>query len=277
MPSPTDPSTGIPDSALLDAVLAIAAEAARQIMVVHDSADLEIAHKADTSPVTRADLAAHEAIAEGLARVAPQWPLLSEEDVLAPYEVRRRWQRYWLVDPLDGTREFIQRNGEFTVNIALIDDGRPIVGVIHLPTTGVAYLGVAGAGCWRIENGRRTRLAVRPTIDPPVVAHSRSHPNAALGALLERLPAHRALRIGSSLKFCRIAEGEADFYPRTGPTSEWDTAAGQCIAEAAGAKVIQLPDGGPLRYNTRETPINPMFAVIADPTYAWMPYLEALQ
>lgn len=252
----------------MDACLDIASGAGDAILQVYAS-DFEVYTKADASPLTQADLAANRLIGQGLRAITPELPLLSEESAEVDFSQRRSWHRYWLIDPLDGTKEFVRRNGEFTVNIALIEDGVPILGVIHAPALKISYAGAAGLGAWRIEADRRQSIRTRRTAMPPVVVISKSHRNPALHAFLQRLPAHRAISRGSSLKFCLIAEGSADFYPRTGPTSEWDTGAGQALVEAAGGAVVTLADWRPLRYNTKASLLNPDFAVIGDSSYGW--------
>ena len=263
--------------ALLQPVLDIALEAGRRIMAVYTSADFGVTHKEDASPLTLADLAAHQCIVEGLAKLAAQYPVLSEEDADISFAVRRQWTRYWLVDPLDGTKEFIKRNGDFTVNIALIDNGYPVLGVVHAPAIGTTYLGAEGAGATRIHDGQTSTIRTRPIPPTPTFVVSRSHKDAALEAFLAAAPPHDAVSKGSSLKFCQIAEGSADLYPRTGPTSEWDTAAGQCVAEQAGAKVIRLPEMTRLSYNGKESLLNPLFAVIGDPSKDWTPLLATIR
>lgn len=254
---------------LLDPVYDIAREAGHRILHVYTSADFGITQKDDASPLTRADLAAHRCIVEKLAALTPDVPVLSEEDAQIPFETRRRWSRYWLVDPLDGTKEFIKRNGDFTVNIALIEDGFPVLGVVHAPALGLSYLAAVNAGSVRIDADGRRALATRRTPAHPAFVVSRSHRDAVLERFLTAAPPHEAVSRGSSLKFCQVAEGSADLYPRTGPTSEWDTAAGQCVAEQAGAQVIALPARTRLRYNTRDSLLNPCFAVIGDPAHDW--------
>jgi 3'(2'), 5'-bisphosphate nucleotidase len=255
-------------SNLLDEILAVAIEAGEKIMEVYNS-DFAVTRKDDDSPLTLADLAAHKHIVESLGRLTPELPILSEEAADIDYDTRRKWNRYWLVDPLDGTKEFIKRNGEFTVNIALIEDGAPRLGVVHAPVLEVSYLAVQDVGCFRQKNAQREAIRTRAAREPPSLVVTKSHRDAALDAFLTRVPAHDAVSRGSSLKFCLVAEGSADFYPRTGPTSEWDTAAGHCVAEQAGAQVLTLPDWQPLRYNQKESLLNPGFVVIGDPAYGW--------
>lgn len=263
-------------SDLLPAVLDIALEAGRRILAVYHSADLGVTQKDDASPLTHADLAAHRHIVATLAALPVHYPVLSEEDADIAFDTRRRWSRYWLVDPLDGTKEFIRRNGDFTVNIALIDDGFPMLGVVHAPVLDLSYLAATGAGAVRLDAQGRQTLHTRPTPGRPALVVSRSHRDATLERFLATAPPHDAVSRGSSLKFCQVAEGSADLYPRTGPTSEWDTAAGQCVAEQAGATVIALPGSQRLRYNTKDSLLNPCFAVIGDPRHDWSRLLETV-
>jgi 3'(2'), 5'-bisphosphate nucleotidase len=267
-----------PLSPLLDACAALARAAGARVLE-HYATACELRRKADDSPVTAADEAAHEHIVAGLSALTPQWPVLSEEDCNIPWATRSRWTRYWLVDPLDGTREFIKRNGQFTVNIALIDAGLPILGVVHAPVDDRSWLAAQGCGAWLETQGQRSPLRTRrvPALPAlPIYVVSQSHRDARLEALLRAAPAHEALSVGSSLKFCRVAEGQADFYPRTGPISEWDSAAGQCVVEQAGGRVIRLPERTRLAYNEKDSLLNPRFAVIGDPAYDWSPLLAAL-
>jgi 3'(2'), 5'-bisphosphate nucleotidase len=259
---------------LLDDCLAIARQAGEAILEIYTS-EFAVTRKDDDTPLTQADLAAHRLILERLGNLEPRLPCLSEESAQIPYSVRRSWTRYWLIDPLDGTKEFVKRNGEFTVNIALIEEGAPILGVVHAPALRLCYCAARGLGAFRVRDGARQAIHTRRTPPQPTLVVSKSHRDAALDAFLARLPPHQAVSRGSSLKFCLVAEGAADFYPRTGPTSEWDTAAGQCIAEAAGAQVLTLPDWQPLRYNRKDSLLNPSFAVIGDPAYGWREKLKA--
>jgi 3'(2'), 5'-bisphosphate nucleotidase len=233
--------------------------------------DMGITQKADNSPLTRADLASHELINTELTSLWPDIPVLSEESADIPWETRRNWQQYWLVDPLDGTKEFINHNGEFTVNIALIRDHQPVLGVVYVPVSGVCYFGAGNHGAWRQEkDAAAATIRVRtPCSKPAVIVGSRSHANPELAEQLNRLGPHDMISMGSSLKFCLVAEGRADLYPRTGPTSEWDTAAAQAVVEAAGGRVVRI-DGSPLAYNTKESYLNPYFFVIGDSARDWL-------
>lgn len=253
-----------------EAIAEIAVEAGKAILDVYGK-DFEVAHKEDQSPLTRADLASHRIICDALTRLTPDIPVLSEESSDMDYDTRANWSQYWLVDPLDGTKEFINRNGEFTVNIALIRFHQPVLGVVHIPVTGVTYTGLAGKWASKHDaDGRMEHIRVRnPCADPVVVVGSRSHANPRLLEYLEKLGNYELVSMGSSLKFCLVAEGKADFYPRLGPTSEWDTAAAHAVVLAAGGTIITL-EGKPLRYNTKKSLLNPEFLVIADDERDWL-------
>lgn len=251
---------------LLPRLVDLAREAGAAIMAVYTGMPAAAARiKDDGSPLTQADLAAHRLIARGLAELTPDIPVVSEED-LASHAHRRPSGRFWLVDPLDGTKEFLARNGEFTVNIALVQDGAAVLGVVTAPALGLAYWGSVGHGAYRATDGHTEAIHVvprPPAADTPwrVVA-SKSHMNDETRAYLQQLGPHELLQAGSSLKFCRIAEGRADIYPRLGPTCEWDTAAAQAVLEAAGGCVLQL-DGAPLRYGKADV-LNPHFVAAAE-------------
>ncbi|TQE98112.1 MAG: 3'(2'),5'-bisphosphate nucleotidase CysQ [Spiribacter salinus] len=259
----------------------IAEAAGREILSIY-AADFDVQTKPDDSPLTRADLTAHTLINDALEALTPDIPVLSEEGGIPVYETRREWRRYWLVDPLDGTREFIKRNGEFTVNIALIDTGRPVIGIVHAPVLSRTYVGVQNLSNVGVQHSWAERrdmegtaaVATRavPAEGPMTLVVSRSHRSPAVDALLERLPDYETTSMGSSLKFCLVAEGSADAYPRFGPTSEWDSGAAQCIIEAAGGAVIRT-DGTPLRYNTKASTLNPDFIAVGDPAWAWRQHL----
>jgi 3'(2'), 5'-bisphosphate nucleotidase len=262
---------------LLEAVVTIAEDAGRRILDVYDGHELDVTAKGDGSPLTAADRAAHELIVERLAAVSPSLPVLSEESVGVDHAVRAAWSRFWLVDPLDGTKEFIKRNGEFTVNIALIDEGRPVLGVVYVPVSGVAYLAASGHGAWKQRGGRREPIqARRYSGGRATVVASRSHSGPEVDRFLARLKAregdYETASMGSSLKLCLVAEGAADVYPRLGPTSEWDTAAAQCVVEAAGGTVIDL-HGVSLRYNKVDI-LNPWFMTTGDASYDWRAFLD---
>jgi 3'(2'), 5'-bisphosphate nucleotidase len=250
----------------------LARAAGREIVALYHS-DFTVEHKQDRTPLTAADLASHRLITEGLATLTPILPILSEESQQLPFSERSHWSLYWLIDPLDGTREFVKRNGEFSVNIALIKDHEPILGVVHAPVLCTSYYACRGMGAFKEDAaGRSTPIRVRQAPSCPVVAGSRSHASTSLNAFLEKLGEHRLISMGSALKSCLVAEGVADIYPRFGPTSEWDTAAAQCVVEEAGGFLTDTKMQ-PLRYNTKESLINPSFLVFGDASYDWAMYL----
>jgi len=262
---------------LIPGLKQLALDAGSRILEVYNR-NFDVTHKDDRSPLTEADLAAHHTIVDGLESITPQWPILSEESSRIAFSERSKWQRYWLVDPLDGTREFIKRNGEFTINIALIDQHRPVMGVIYVPVSGVFYYAAQGSGAYKQEhNGEPHPVSTRPYRGGKVmVAGSRSHRGDSLDGFLERIGQYEIISMGSSLKSCLVAEGRADIYPRFGPTSEWDTAAAQSIVEEAGGAVTDL-SMQPLLYNTKESLLNPFFLVAGDPRYDWSRFLTDAQ
>ncbi|MDQ3206190.1 MAG: 3'(2'),5'-bisphosphate nucleotidase CysQ [Pseudomonadota bacterium] len=269
----TSPSTMTPS--LRDGLLRIARDAAAEILRVY-ARDFDVVRKADASPVTAADLAAHHCILQGLSALTPEIPVLSEESAIqvAP-AVRRSWRRMWLVDPLDGTREFVKRNGEFTVNIALIEDGEATFGVVQAPVTGVLWHGGKGLDAVRCdEHGERVLRVRAPATSPLRVAASRSHRDPRTERLIAQMGPVEEMGVGSSLKFCLLAEARLDVYPRFGPTSEWDTGAGQCVLEAAGGAVLD-PRGRPFRYNQRDTVLNGDFIALGDTALPWRDWLSA--
>lgn len=265
---------------LLAGVIALA-HAAGDAILPFWRADVAVTAKADDSPVTAADLAAHHVLLDGLTALAPDIPVLSEEDANIAQSVRAAWTRWWLVDPLDGTKEFISGSEEFTVNIALIEQGRVVFGVVSMPTSGRCYYGGAGLGAWREDGSERSPISVRntpPEGEPLTVVASRRHSSPRQERLLTGLSEHlgelRLTSVGSSLKFCLLAEGAADCYPRLAPTSQWDTAAAQGVLEGAGGVVLQL-DGEPFCYPPRESLLNDHF--LALPARApWRQQLLAL-
>lgn len=259
---------------LTQQVIEVAKQASDRILAIYNT-EFDVTSKEDNTPLTEADLAAHHAITDGLQQLTPQIPILSEESVNIPFDTRSQWNRYWLVDPLDGTREFVKRNGEFTVNIALIDNHRSVLGVIHTPVSGVLYYGNNREGAFKQLPGEQ-RKAIKTRnkeANHTLVAGSRSHRGASLNEFLEKLGEHDIVSMGSSLKSCLVAEGAVDIYPRLGPTSEWDTAAAQCIVENAGGLILDL-SMQPLRYNTKDDLLNPHFLVIGDPNYNWEQYFK---
>jgi 3'(2'), 5'-bisphosphate nucleotidase len=252
-------------SALADALMPTVARAGAAIMQIYDGA-FAVQHKVDDSPLTLADLESQRIILEALTALTPDIPVLSEESAQAPWAERKSWQKLWVVDPLDGTREFVKRNGEFTVNIALVVDHEPVLGLVAAPAQGLLYWGAAGVGAFsRHRDAAQQILRVSAPTTPLRVVGSRSHASPETASYLARLRPHVMTGIGSSLKFCLIAEGKADLYPRFGPTSEWDTAAGQALLEAAGGHVTRM-DGHRLRYNCRETLLNGDFLAFSDPS-----------
>ncbi len=273
------------DSALLENVIKLSREAGEAILeVYHRTEGIKVDVKSDDSPVTEADLAAHALLEPGLLSLLPEVPVLSEESTLTSWEVRRQWDRYWIIDPLDGTKEFINRNGEFTVNVALIENGVPVLGVVYVPVVGITYAGIAGQGAWKYEGDGKRAIQTRSIESlkankrPVEVVASRNHGAEEVVSLMERIDAElgevATKNMGSSLKLCLVAEGEADLYPRLALTSEWDTAAAQAVVEAAGGKVIDN-NFEVLRYNTKDNILNPFFYVIGDVQFEWERLLQA--
>ena len=254
---------------LLPGVLKLVDAASAAILEVY-AAGATVELKADDSPITQADRAAHRLLADGLPRLAAGIPVLSEEsDEAHAYAVRGSWRTLWLVDPLDGTKQFINRNGEFTVNVALIEDGRPVLGVVAAPAMGTTYYAADGVGSFRVTGGGvAAPTRVRRAGATVVVVGSRSHRGDSLDAVLAKLGKFELRPMGSALKICLVADGAADFYPRLGPTSEWDTAAAQAVLEIAGGAVTTT-SGEPLRYNQRDTILNPHFLAFGDRSRRW--------
>ncbi|MFC3123386.1 3'(2'),5'-bisphosphate nucleotidase CysQ [Agaribacter flavus] len=253
----------------VDAVKGIAVEAGKRILDIYQK-DFDIYEKNDASPLTEADLAAHNCILDGLKQLS-SLPILSEESADISWEERKTWSKYWLVDPLDGTKEFIKKNGEFTVNIALIEYGEPVFGVVHAPALGKTYVGWVNKLAYVEQEGKQTPL--QPSINDGSetwrVVGSRSHQSPEINKVLAQLGGTAELvAMGSSLKLCCVADGTAHLYPRVGPTSEWDTGAAHAVVLAAGGKVTELdldnplnPDASPLKYNQKASVLNPYFMV----------------
>ena len=255
---------------LLNSIENLAIEAGKAILEIYNSADFGVEMKSDDSPLTKADLASHNVIAKGLQELTPDIPVLSEESANIAFAERQSWKKYWLVDPLDGTKEFIKKNGEFTVNIALIENGKSVVSVVYVPVQDVSYTAALGYGAFKKSNNQRQQIHVKKTSRSiPIVVGSRSHMSDDVKNYLQDLGTHELTSMGSSLKFCLVAEGKADLYPRLGLTSEWDTAAAQCIVEQAGGHVVTL-DNQALRYNTKESLLNPFFMVYGDKSRDWI-------
>ncbi|MDY0205211.1 MAG: 3'(2'),5'-bisphosphate nucleotidase CysQ [Pseudomonas sp.] len=251
---------------LIPAVLELV-QAAGQVTLPYWQADVAVQTKADDSPVTAADMAAHQVLAAGLAALDSSIPVLSEEDCDIPLSQREQWTRWWLVDPLDGTKEFISGSDEYTVNVALIEQGRVVFGVVGVPVTGAVYYGGLewGAYCQDAQGETRTlQMRTAPQDELLVVAskrHSSPEQEALLRDLAQEFPALSLVNVGSSLKFCQMAEGAADLYPRLAPTSQWDTAAAQGVLEGAGGQVLNL-QGEPLTYAARASYLNPFFIAL---------------
>ncbi|WP_343232796.1 3'(2'),5'-bisphosphate nucleotidase CysQ [Modicisalibacter sp. R2A 31.J] len=258
---------------MCDHLLEAVREAGQRVLAIYER-DFDVDTKADDSPLTEADMAAHHALTDCLSRLTPVWPVLSEESGEIPYAERRQWTRYWLVDPLDGTKEFIKRNGEFTLNVALVEKGVPVFGIVHAPVLETTWWGQQGAGAWKqVGASDPESIRVRPLPDPAreawQIVGSRSHGSAAFEAFCTRLPAHERVSMGSSIKLCRVAEGEADLYPRLAPTCEWDTAAAQAVVTAAGGLVLDVDTLEPLRCNQQESLLNPFFIVCGQRDARW--------
>ncbi|MEQ3641175.1 MAG: 3'(2'),5'-bisphosphate nucleotidase CysQ [Alteromonas sp.] len=261
----------LPINSLAQTVLRIAKEAGDKIMAIYEN-DFAIYEKQDTSPLTEADLAAHNVIVDALTAES-DLPILSEESADISWDERKQWRSYWLVDPLDGTKEFIKKNGEFTVNIALIENGKPTMGIVYAPALNKSYVGIVGEGAWTEINGEFAPISATKHSGNDVwkIVGSRSHQSPEIQNLLAQLDGETELvAMGSSLKLCLVAEGEAHLYPRLGPTSEWDTGAAHAVAIAAGAKVTVLDPANPLdsnaedlTYNQKESVLNPFFLVSA--------------
>jgi 3'(2'), 5'-bisphosphate nucleotidase len=255
----------------------IACSAGKEILSIYeDSRSIDVMVKADNSPLTEADRRAHNVIVEQLAALPWKYPILSEESDAVSFQQRRSWETYWLVDPLDGTKEFISRNGEFTVNIALVDNGIARAGVVHVPVSGVSYIGELGLGAWKLAGDEPPRPLIPTSLDPKSqhlrIIASRNHrgPNIdrIISALEQDFAAVEVVSMGSSLKFCLLAAGEADIYPRLAPTSEWDTAAAHAVLRAAGGDVVTT-QFVPLRYNQKAELLNPHFIAVADASFDW--------
>ena len=252
-------------------IAGIAGDAIREL---YDRGNVEISLKPDQSPVTAADRISHDLIVEKLKELTPGLPVLSEESEDVPFEIRTRWASYWLIDPLDGTKEFIHRSGDFAINIARIDDGKPGIGLIHSPLSGLTYFAEKGNGAFRMERDREpvpVRAAGYRGGQPKIVV-SRFHSGAELERFLAKLPGHEARNMGSSLKICLVADGSVDLYPRFSPTMEWDTAAGHCIVEEAGGRLTDLARKS-LKYN-KPLLVNPPFVASGFPPFPWWEYLD---
>ncbi len=256
---------------LMKQIVALCHDAGEAILDTYNSADIDLEYKQDDSPLTAADLASHHTLMAGLAKLTPDIPVHSEESEGIDWETRRHWTRYWLVDPLDGTKEFVRRNGEFTVNVALIDQGVPVLGVVHVPVTGRSYYGGQTLGAFCHDGVEEKTISVRPLARSIVMVASRLHGaekiTPLVEAVAEQLGPVELTNMGSSLKLCLVAEGVADIYPRLAPTCEWDTAAADAIVRAAGGSVVDT-NFQPLRYG-KENILNPDFLVLGSPIESW--------
>jgi 3'(2'), 5'-bisphosphate nucleotidase len=263
-------------STLIESVVPISRLAGEEILKIY-ATDFEVETKDDNSPLTAADRAAHQVIQSSLEQLTPDIPVWSEESAAISYSERSGWEEFWLVDPLDGTKEFIKKNGEFTVNIALIRKHEPVLGVVHVPVTGQDYYGYSGGGAFLAEDGGTGQpiTVCQPTRRPIRVVGSRSHASPSLEKYVDALGPHVMVPMGSSLKLCLVAAGAADIYPRLGLTSEWDTAAAQAVVESAGGTVIDL-EGQRLLYNTKPEVLNPFFLVFGDASVRWTDYLDQI-
>jgi len=263
--------------ALLETTVDIAVAAGAEILDVYNNG-FDVESKDDGSPLTTADRRAHELIVKRLGELSPAWPILSEESASIDYAQRSAWQRFWLVDPLDGTKEFIKRNGEFTVNIALVDDGVPVLGVVHTPAQNVSHAAALGEGAYLInDSGEYKPISTKKyNNDEITMVASRSHAGAAINAYHEKLEQQTGKvniqSMGSALKICLVAEGKADVYPRLGLTSEWDTAAAHCVLNIAGGTLVNC-NGEPLTYN-KENILNPWFFAIGDASFDWVGVMD---
>ena len=247
----------------IELITAIAINAGKEILKVYQMPDFSQRKKIDNSPLTEADTASHNFITAQLKEMTPSIPILSEESAVIPWEERKKWISYWLIDPLDGTKEFIKRNGEFTVNIALIHNHEPVVGVVHAPVLNTTWIGKKGTQATKILNGKQQEIFVRchKNDEPLRIAGSRTHAGDSLKTFLNGVGKYELISMGSSIKLCLVAEGSVDIYPRLGPTSEWDTAAAHAVVNAAGGEVINAENGHSLEYNTKDSILNPSFLV----------------
>jgi 3'(2'), 5'-bisphosphate nucleotidase len=261
----------IKEDRLIEAVNAAVRQAGQAIMAVYNSEDFGVEHKQDDSPLTRADRQSHESLVSALAQI-DDTPILSEEGAEIPWSERQSWSRYWLIDPLDGTKEFIKRNGEFTVNVALIENGRAVLGAVYAPVLDVLYYASEAQAYKQEGSSEPQQIFVSPIPKADEtwrIVGSRSHQSEDFKGFVAKFAASDIVSMGSSLKLCLVAEGQADLYPRLGLTSEWDTAAAQAVVEAAGGQVINWESKETLLYNAKDSLLNPYFIVCAGPDSAW--------
>jgi 3'(2'), 5'-bisphosphate nucleotidase len=261
--------------AILSDVISISKKAGKEILEIYNSDNFDVQMKGDNTPLTRADLAAHDIIVNFLEEKYPNLPCLSEESTGIEFDDRKNWSRCFIIDPLDGTKEFIARNGEFTVNIALQEKGKSILGVIHVPVADITYSAANGLGAFKQhQEDAAQSIAVRSLQQKHnknhfTVVASRRHGLDKVETLCQNFASYDLTSRGSSLKMCMVAEGSADLYPRLALTSEWDTAAAQAIVEQAGGKIVQL-DFSDMTYNQKECLLNPFFLVLGDPNFDWL-------
>ena len=263
-------------NSLLNDIVFLAKQAGNQVLNIYQS-DFTVGYKKDKSPITVADLASHDCICQGLRRLTPDLPIISEESKPIAYQKRQTWEKYWLIDPLDGTKEFLEKNGEFTINIALIEQYKPSLGVIFVPSKNICYFARKGLGAYKQIGQTQPKVLLSRTWkeEQPITAViSRRHGKAELKKFLAQFPNLNLLYCGSALKFCWVAEGLADIYPRFSPTFEWDTAAGQCILDEAGGLVIDNT-GQELQYNMSSSLQIANFLAIADKRHQWLHYLKS--
>lgn len=260
---------------LLPEIINLAKIAGEKIIEIYQTSEnCKVYTKSDETPLTEADLAANKIITEHLKILTPDLPILSEESNHIEFAERKSWHSYWLIDPLDGTKEFIERTGEFSINIALIKDHKPILGVVYAPMLSTCYFADEQGAFKQVNNQAAKSIQTRAAhTDQMIVIASRRHGLKQLQHFLDKLENYSIRNAGSALKLCLVAEGEADIYPRFGPTSEWDTAAGQCVLERAGGMLID-DHGKPLCYNTKDSLINPTFFAVGDKSFAWQELLE---
>lgn len=262
--------------ALLPKIVTLAEKAGKAIMGIYSREDLGTTYKDEGSPLTLADMASHQIILKELKEITPGYPVLSEESESIPYDVRKSWNTYWLIDPLDGTKEFIKRNGEFTVNIALIDSGNAVLGVVHAPALGITYFAAKESGAFKQVDEDCEKKFVIHVSDYHAgrlqVVASRSHGDKTLDSFLQKIGDADLVSMGSSLKLCLVAEGKAHLYPRLAPTMEWDTAAAHCIVESAGGTVTDLHKEA-LSYNKPDL-LNPFFIVSGAPPFPWWEHID---
>ncbi len=258
---------------LLPEVERIARKAGELVMEVYKR-DFDVMFKEDQSPVTEADLLASEYIEAALKKLAPEIPFMSEESASVPFSERSSWDTYWLIDPIDGTRSFVNKTDEFTVNIALISQHQPILGVVYVPVTCINYYAAEGEGAFKRDaDGKVATIAARQLASPPVIAGNRSK-SGEMEKFLRKVGSHELIIMNSSLKICLVAEGSADLYARFWPTSEWDTAAGHAVVKEAGGSLVDM-QMQPLLYNTKDSLINPYFFVRGDHQEDWSKYIDA--